>query len=214
MSRQRFFLYIFFGSFTWYFFPGYIFQALSFFNWVCWIAPNNVVINQLFGYYTGLGMSVLTFDWAQVAYIGSPLAVPWWVSGNVILGFLFLWALAPILYYTNTWYAAFLPMLTRTPYDNTGAEYNISSILTPEVTLDAAKYEKYSPIFLSMTFVISYGLTFAAITATIVHSILYYGKQIWAQSRRSMEEEPDVHCRLMLRYPQVPQRWYAAVFGT
>ena len=36
------------------FFPGYIFQALSFFNWVCWIAPNNVVINQLFGYSSGL----------------------------------------------------------------------------------------------------------------------------------------------------------------
>ena len=47
--------------------------ALSYFNWVCWIAPNNIVVNQLFGYTSGLGMSLITFDWAQIAYIGSPL---------------------------------------------------------------------------------------------------------------------------------------------
>ena len=54
MSREKFFFIAFACSTCWYFFPGYIFQALSFFNWVCWIAPNNVVINQLFGYSSGL----------------------------------------------------------------------------------------------------------------------------------------------------------------
>ena len=54
ISRERFFSYIFFGSFCWYWFPDYIFQAMSYFNWVCWILPNNVVINQLFGYSSGL----------------------------------------------------------------------------------------------------------------------------------------------------------------
>jgi hypothetical protein len=29
--------------------PGYLFKALSYFTWVCWIAPKNVPINQLFG---------------------------------------------------------------------------------------------------------------------------------------------------------------------
>ena len=43
ISRERFFTYAFVGSVLWYFFPGYIFQALSVFSWVCWIAPNNVV---------------------------------------------------------------------------------------------------------------------------------------------------------------------------
>ena len=54
ISREKFFFFGFLASTCWYFFPGYIFQALSFFNWVCWIAPNNVVINQLFGYSSGL----------------------------------------------------------------------------------------------------------------------------------------------------------------
>lgn len=63
MSRQRFFAWAFLAAFVWYFFPGYIFTALSSFNWVCWIVPNNVTVNQLFGTTQGLGMGILTFDW-------------------------------------------------------------------------------------------------------------------------------------------------------
>lgn len=76
MSREKFFVIAMVGSFVWFFFPGYIFTALSVFNWVCWIAPNNVVVNQLFGYSTGLGMGFLTFDWSMISFIGSPLVVP------------------------------------------------------------------------------------------------------------------------------------------
>ena len=114
LSRERFFTYAFAASFCWYFFPGYIFQALSFFNWVCWIAPENVVVNQLFGYYSGLGMSLITFDWSQIAYIGSPLATPWWASANVAAGFvIFFWIVTPILHYTNTWYAKYMQISSR-----------------------------------------------------------------------------------------------------
>ena len=57
--------------FAWYFFLGYIFQALSYFNWVCWIAPKTVIVSQLSGDYTGLGTSAVTFDWVQVIYIAA-----------------------------------------------------------------------------------------------------------------------------------------------
>ncbi|KAI0367875.1 small oligopeptide transporter [Pilatotrama ljubarskyi] len=215
ISRERFFTYAFLGSLCWYFFPGYIFQALSFFNWVCWIAPDNIVVNQLFGYYSGLGMSLVTFDWSQIAYIGSPLATPWWASANVAAGFvLFFWIITPILYYTNTWYAKYMPISSRTSFDNTGQEYNVTRILTPESTLDVAKYEAYSPLFLSTTFAMTYGLSFASITATIVHTALYFRKQIWVQARRSLSEQPDIHARLMSRYRQVPEWWYSIIFVT
>lgn len=76
LSREKFFLYCFFGSAVWYIVPGYLFQALSVFNWVCWIVPRNVIVNQMFGFTHGMGMSLVSFDWAQIAYIGSPLATP------------------------------------------------------------------------------------------------------------------------------------------
>lgn len=76
ISRERFFCIVLACSFVWYWVPGYLFTALSVFNWICWIAPQNVVVNQLFGTSTGLGMGLLTFDWAMISYIGSPLVTP------------------------------------------------------------------------------------------------------------------------------------------
>ena len=64
------------GSFFWGWVPGYLFTGLSMFNWVCWIAPKNTVINVLFGTSTGMGMSTLTFDWAMISYIYNPLIIP------------------------------------------------------------------------------------------------------------------------------------------
>ncbi|KAF5392874.1 hypothetical protein D9757_000863 [Collybiopsis confluens] len=99
ITRQRFFIYAFLGSFAWYFLPGYLFQALSYFSWICWLVPDNVKVNQLFGYQSGLGMSIITFDWAQIAYTGSPLASPWWSQANVAFAFVFFyWIVTPILY--------------------------------------------------------------------------------------------------------------------
>jgi hypothetical protein len=82
------------------FLPSYLFTALSSFSWVCWMAPNNVKINQLFGVTHGMAMGVLTFDWGQItAFNGSPLAYPWWATANVgFTIFFFYWIITPILY--------------------------------------------------------------------------------------------------------------------
>jgi len=74
--HKRFFWIAVTGSFVWYWVPGYLFRGLSIFNWVCWIAPNNVIINTLFGMNTGLGMSALTFDWGIISALGNPLFTP------------------------------------------------------------------------------------------------------------------------------------------
>lgn len=200
------------------------------FTWVCWIKPNDgtppnfcrhdlifnfppVLINQLFGYQSGLGLSLITFDWTQIAYIGSPLATPWWAEGNVAIGFiLFFWIATPALHYTNVWYSQYIPLMSREAYDNMGKLYDVKRILTDDFQFDMEKYKAYSPLFLSTTFAVSYGLSFASITATIVHVILYYRKQIYIQARRSISEQPDIHARLMARYPQVPEWWYLCIF--
>lgn len=215
ISRERFFVYVWLAGILWYFFPGYIFQALSYFSWVCWIAPNNIIVNQLFGYVSGLGMSVITFDWAQITYVVNPIATPWWAAANVGAGFaFFFWLVVPCLYYTNTWYSKYLPMSSRTSYDNTGASYNITRIINADTSFNITAYQGYSPLFLSTTFALSYGLSFASITATLTHAFLFFRKQIWNQSRRSMHEQADIHARLMAKYKQVPEWWYMLIFVT
>jgi len=52
---------------VWYFVPNYLFAALSYFGWPTWIAPDNIIVNDLFGVTHGLGMGLLTFDWSQVS---------------------------------------------------------------------------------------------------------------------------------------------------
>ena len=121
MTRYRHFIIVFVGSFLFFFLPGanffsfhsqfreltayatgYLFQALSVFSFICWTAPNNIVVNQLFGVQFGLGMSFLTFDWNQISWIDSPLMVPWWAILHLFVGFvLFVWILTPALYYTD-----------------------------------------------------------------------------------------------------------------
>lgn len=93
ISRQRFFLYVTGAGFLWYFFPGLIFKGLSYFTWICWAAPHNIVVNDLFGMVSGLGMSFLTFDWNQIAYTSNPILSPWW-AGTLLF--------AP---YWNTYYS-------------------------------------------------------------------------------------------------------------
>lgn len=80
VSRYRFFVYVMVGSFAWYWIPGVLWQGLSVFAFVTCenpldvslskqiltrfsgIKPNNVVLNQLFGGFTGLSLIPLTFD--------------------------------------------------------------------------------------------------------------------------------------------------------
>jgi len=115
--------------------------------------------------------------------------------------------------YTNAWYTSYLPILSNKSFDNTAKNYNVTRILTPDNTFDEASYKTYSPLFLPAAFAVSYGLSFASITAIVMHIFLYYRKQIGVQARRSMSEQPDIHARLMSVYKEVPEWWYGIIFG-
>ncbi|KAI0257320.1 OPT-domain-containing protein [Lactifluus subvellereus] len=210
ISRERFLYIAFACSFLWYWIPGYLWTGLSVFNWVCWIAPNNVVVNSLFGTISGLGMGILTLDWAAVTEIGSPLVVPWWAQLNMIGGFLVvIWFICPILWAKNVFFSQFMPISVPLAFDNTGAPYNLSAIVTNS-TFDLAKYEQYSPMFLPITYAVTYGTIFAGYPAVIVHTFLWYRHDISRQFRRTLKDEIDIHAYLMRKYSETPH-W---VFNT
>ena len=199
ISRIKFFLVVMGCAFCWYWFPGLIFVALSYFTWVCWIVPKNVVVNQLFGMQTGLGLSPITFDWSQVAYNTNPLLSPSWAAINVFLGFVAaFWIVVPAIYYTNIWWTAYLPLMTADVYDNTGNLYDVTKILSPSGNFDPEKYAAYSPPFLPATFAFVYGLSFASMTAVLVHVYLWHGKSIYDAVRG--RQPLDIHGRLMRSY--------------
>nr|ODN93225.1 OPT family small oligopeptide transporter [Cryptococcus depauperatus CBS 7841] len=213
MSRFKFLILCGCGAFVWYFFPGFLFTALSYFSWVCWIAPNNNIVNELFGVSTGLGMSILTFDWTQITWIGNPLTTPWWAEVNIGLGFLlFYWILTPILYYNNVWQTAYLPISVIQAADRFGSAYNIFNILTLDITLNKTAYAEYSPVYLSASFSVTFMVAFALSTAIIVHTILYHGPRIYRAIINVKTEVDDIHLKLMKMYPEVPDWWFLALF--
>ncbi|KAJ7221812.1 OPT oligopeptide transporter [Mycena rebaudengoi] len=184
--------------------PGYLFIALSYSSWVCWIVPDNIVVNQLFGVNYGLAMGMVTFDWAQITHIGSPARDAMWAEANIAVGFVFFfWILTPALYFTNTWYAKYMPISSGGSFDNRGKTYKVANILTDDKVFDEAKYKAYSPIFLSTTFAISYGCRLRVSPRRLrMLCDLFFRKQIWTQSPSCDARAAGYHARLMAVYPR------------
>lgn len=158
-------------------------------------------------------MSVLTFDWTEISWVGSPLMVPWWAQVHVFLGFvLFFWILTPILYYTNSWDLAYFPISANVPYDRFGNQYNVTRVLTLADTFDPVSYAQYSPLYLPATYAMTYLLAFALSTCVIVHTLLYHGRSLLNGVKKMRVESDDIHAKLMRNYPEVPDWWYLLSF--
>ncbi|KAI1872107.1 uncharacterized protein JN550_004310 [Neoarthrinium moseri] len=214
ISRYRYFFYVLCGMFCYYWIPGVLWQGLSVFAFVTWIRPNNVVLNQIFGGFTGLSLIPITFDWTYVnAYLGDPLLAPVHTHINTLIGLFVFVILTTIgITYTGSVYADYLPMVTSQTYDNTQSAYNVSRILNADHTFNLDKYKTYSPLFLAPTFALNYGLSFAALTAVLVHTGLFHGKEIWYRYKTARNQEPDVHLKMMKKYPEAPDWWYVVLF--
>jgi OPT family small oligopeptide transporter len=213
VGRYRLFLYTMLASFVWYWFPGYIAPFLSVFAWVTWIKPQNVVLNQLFGGWTGLSLIPITFDWTQISGFNfSPLIAPWHAIGNTLIGMVvFYWITTSAIHFSGLFYAQYLPISDSNSYDNTGSPYNVSRILNSDYEFDLQKYRAYSPLYLSTTFMLTYGLSFASIISVLVHAPLFHGKELWLRIRNFGTEEEDVHGRLMAKFKTVPIWWYGTI---
>ncbi|KAF8649748.1 hypothetical protein AX16_005518 [Volvariella volvacea WC 439] len=211
ISRERFFVIAMACSFIWYWIPGYLFTALSVFNWVCWIVPNNAAVNALFGTNTGLGMGILTFDWSMIAFIGSPLVTPWWSEMNTVASFVIcFWIIVPIWYFTNSFNTSYFPISSYYAWDNTALPYQPRRVVIDGL-FNEELYREYSPVFMSPTLLMAYGVAFACFSSVFVHTFLWFRRDIMRRFRSSLKDERDVHSRLMQFYPEVPMWWYIAV---
>lgn len=85
-------------------------------------------------------------------------------------------------------YSSYMPILSAAVWDNTGVPYDVSKILTKDFLFDEEAYKNYSRVFLPITYVLSYALQFAALTALLSHTALWHGKDIWRQWSRSWAE--------------------------
>lgn len=211
-TRTQFFVLVLISAMAYYVLPGYLFQMLTSFSWVCWFAPKSILVQQLGSGMKGLGIGALGFDWSVISsYLGSPLASPWFATANVAVGFfMVMYVMTPLAYWTNTYDAKTFPIFSSKLFMGNGSEYKIDSIVDSNFHLDREAYSKSGTLHLSTFFAMTYGLGFAALSATIVHVLLFHGREIWMQSKRAFGDNKkiDIHTRLMRRYKSVPQWWF------
>ena len=82
-----------------------------------------------------------------------------------------------------------MPILSSAVFDNTGKPYDVTKVLTPDFLFDEEAYHKYSPVYLPITYVLSYAVQFASLSALVSHTICWHGRDIWNQTKLSFMTE-------------------------
>ncbi|EFJ21321.1 hypothetical protein SELMODRAFT_232939 [Selaginella moellendorffii] len=216
VTRLQFFLITLACSFLYYSLPGYLFKTLTSISWVCWAWPKSVLAHQLGSGMSGMGIGAVGFDWSTVAsYLSSPLATPWFAIANVMVGFLIvMYVITPAAYFSNVYSAKTFPIFSSQLFADDGSRYNISRVVNERFELDVQAYNSYSKLNLSTFFVFTYGVGFAALTATVSHVVLFHGKEMWSRAVAAFHAEKlDVHTRLMRKYKPCPQWWFLALLA-
>ncbi|KAF6153816.1 hypothetical protein GIB67_001049 [Kingdonia uniflora] len=213
LSRLQFFFLVLASSFGYYIVPNYLFPSITALSFVCWIWKKSITAQQIGSGLFGLGVGSFALDWSTVAgFLGSPLASPGFAIINTMAGFfIILYVVIPALYWTNTYEAKRFPIFSPHVFSADGQRYNVSLVLNEKgFNFNEQGYNGYSKVNLSIFFVLTYGLSFATLAATLSHVALFYGRTILQQSKSAYRDQiGDVHTRLMKKnYKAVPQLWF------
>lgn len=221
ISRYNFFFYIALGSFLYFWLPDYLFQALSYFNWITWIKPDNFNLAVITGSVSGLGLNpVSTFDW-NILSTNTPLAIPFYSYTNQIIGtFLGFFSIVGV-YYTNYYWSSYMPINDNGIFSNTGDSYSVQKVITNGL-LDAEKYKKYGPPYYSAGNLVMYGAFFAIYPFSIIYTCYLERKPIWASlkslknafahfGRSNFHDFKDPHSRMMAKYKETPDWWFLVI---
>ncbi|POS75725.1 hypothetical protein DHEL01_v205881 [Diaporthe helianthi] len=221
-SRYKFFYISTISMFFYYWFPGYLFTALSTFNWMTWIAPQSITLAILTGSNLGLGLlnPITTFDWNVATSSYAALAQPFFATCTMYISAILGGFIILGIYYSNMYNTAYLPINSSSAFTNNGTAYKVQEVITNN-RLDPEKYQKYSPPFYSAGYILTVGANFAFypvyflyITFNQWKTVSNAYKDFWAGIRHgkgNYEGAMDIHSRMMAQYPEVPDWWFLLI---
>lgn len=145
--------------------------------------------------FPSFGMLNFTLDWNYACFF-SPMYTPLWAAAQQY-GFAFFccWVLYPAIYFSNSLNARDLAPMSSETYSANGSEYDISLILTSDMTLNSTAMEIYGRPYWSASYSMYFFFGFAASTGAMLYSILYYGrdsynalKEAWNNRKSNMDD--------------------------
>lgn len=222
ISRYRFFFLCVFGMFCYFWIPDYLFTALSSFNWITWIAPQNFNLAVITGTHYGVGLNPWpTFDW-NVITTRYNLATPFFSTCQQYLGNLISAMVILAVFYTNTRWAGYLPINSSSVYANDGSLYNVSKAITNNI-FDNEKYQKYSPPFFSAGVIVSYASLLVTYPMTFCYMFLNQYRLVKQSfidfykgiryGKGSYDGEDDPHSKMMRHFKEVPDWWFLVILA-
>lgn len=101
-------------------------------------------------------------------------------------------------------------------YDRFAQPYDVSRVLDLQtLRLNQTAYDEYSPLYLPISFAITYTLAWTIPPALLTQTIFIYGPVVYRAIRgrpRPGDYVTDIHSKLMKRYAEVPLWWHGAAF--
>jgi OPT family small oligopeptide transporter len=225
ISRYLFLIVTGVASFLYFWLPNYLFQALSTFNWMTWIAPGNFNLAAITGSVSGLGLNPIpTFDWNIISF-NAPLIYPFFSQINQFAGTMIAFFAIAGVYYSNYLWSAFLPINSNSIFDNTGGPYEVQNVVkNGKFDLDA--YKQYGPPYYTASNLVIYGAFFALYPFSFCYTIW----EDWFNIRKALSgffelfKNPkgfflnsnfsnfkDPHSRMMSKYKEAPDWWFYIV---
>lgn len=214
VSRYKFFFIAFLASFIYFWFPNYLFEALSYFNWLSWIAPENFTLNLVTGFISGLGMNPIpTFDWNIINW-NLALTIPFYSQINQYIGTLLGFFIIIAMYYTNFHWTAYLPINTSTLFNNKGFRYEVEDVVNERSLFVKEKYEEIGPPFYSAANLLVYGAFISLYPFAFIYEVTLNYKPMWHSLKHlggsfknfrksTFEGFSDPHTIMMKRYNEV-----------
>ncbi|KAJ3358308.1 hypothetical protein GGF32_000542 [Allomyces javanicus] len=186
--------------------PGFVSPLLQYLPILCWIAPASATIAQQVGSPVyGTGVLSLTLDWTTIG--SGSMSIPFWSAANQFVSYLFfMWLITPLNVKGN-WFNQPEPSISINSsklMNNVGMAIGAAKLVDKSTnTIRDDVYEANRPIYLSPFFAWSYFGSMATFMAAVSHTIVWYGKDIWARFRASQhDQEEDIHCQLIDKYPE------------
>ncbi|KHC61253.1 OPT family small oligopeptide transporter [Candida albicans P75016] len=223
ISGYNFFFIAFVASFLYFWVPDYLFQALSTFNWMTWIKPDNQNLAVVTGSLGGLGLNpITTFDWNYFSSMLQPLQVPFFYPVNNIIGMAIAFFCIIGVWYSNYKWTGYLPINDNGLYTNTGEPYSVRSVVDANSLFDQAKYAEMGPPFYTAANLVVYGAFFAIYPFHFVYELGMNYDQMWDAfksfwrvikdyKKSTYDGFDDPHSTMMRAYPEVPEWAYLII---
>ncbi|KGR21166.1 OPT family small oligopeptide transporter [Candida albicans P37037] len=208
-------------SFLYFWIPDYLFQALSQFNWMTWIKPDNYNLAVVTGSFGGLGLNPIpSFDMNVIGTGG--FIAPFYNTLESYIGMVLALFCILGVFYSNYKWTGFLPINSNRLFTNEGKPYHVTAVVNSNSLFDEEKYKEVGPPFYSAGNLVLYGAFFAIYPFHFVYEIAMNYKQMWEAlqslykgirnfKRSTYEGFDDPHSVMMRAYPEVPEWAYLII---